>query len=288
MVSRTKNHKSVKAIYDQVALTTSRHLTHRYTTSFSVGIRLLSPEIRNSVYAVYGFVRLADEIVDTFHGYDQAYLLEDLKRQTRYAIDHKISTNPVLHSFQQAVHDYDIEWELIETFLHSMEMDLDQTTHDAASYNEYILGSAEVVGLMCLRIFCQRQPGLYEELKPNAMALGAAFQKINFLRDLKNDTESLGRTYFPSLLGRGLDYESKKLIEKEIAEDFAKGYEGILKLPKNSRFGVYMAYVYFYKLFQKIKRASAQEVMQDRIRISNDRKFMMLMGSYLRHSMNLL
>lgn len=278
----------MKALYDTSSIACSRIVTKNYTTSFAVGIRLLGPEIRDAVYSVYGFVRLADEIVDTFHGYDQERMLTDLRKDTIRAIDEKISTNPILHAFQKAVHDYNIEWELVDTFLTSMAMDLDQKEHDRTSFDQYVLGSAEVVGLMCLRVFCQNKPGLYDQLKDSAKSLGAAFQKINFLRDMKADTQGLGRNYFPQLSNKSFDLDTKLQIEKEIAMDFEHGYQGILQLPKNSRFGVYMAYMYFFKLFKKIQRATAKDVMQSRIRISNDRKFLILMGSYLRHSMNIL
>jgi phytoene/squalene synthetase len=278
----------MKALFDESSVACSRIVTKNYTTSFAIGIRLLGPEIRDAVYSVYGFVRLADEIVDTFHDFDQGRMLVDLRNDAKKAIVDGISTNPILNSFQQVVHDYQIEWELVETFLNSMEMDLNQTEHNRQSFDQYVLGSAEVVGLMCLRVFCQNQPGLYEQLKSSAMSLGAAFQKINFLRDLKTDSQNLGRNYFPQLENGQFDIESKKVIEKEIENDFRLGYEGILQLPKNSRFGVYMAYMYFHKLFRKIQRSTAKDVLQSRIRISNDRKLMILMGSYMRHSMNLL
>ena len=262
--------------------------TKRYSTSFSLGISFLHKELQQAIYSIYGFVRFADEIVDTFHGYDKAKLLQDFKTQTYEAIAAGISLNPILHSFQWAVNKYQIPMELIDTFLDSMEMDLQQQTFDQGKYETYILGSAEVVGLMCLKVFVEGDQKTYEELKPYAMKLGAAFQKINFLRDLKADYQELGRTYFPGI--NLLDFNSaiKKEIEADIALDFQKGYEGILLLPKKARFGVYMAYKYYFKLFNKIKQTPAEKVLNERIRIPNYRKMRILLTSYVRHNLNLL
>jgi len=233
-------------------------------------------------------VRFADEIVDTFHGYDKEKLLADFKVQTYEAIAAGISLNPILNSFQWAVNKYQIPHELIDTFLDSMEMDLQKQTYDQGKYETYILGSAEVVGLMCLKVFVDGNQAEYDKLKPYAMKLGAAFQKINFLRDLKADYQELGRTYFPGINLTEFNTALKKEIEADIAIDFQKGYEGILMLPKTARFGVYMAYKYYFKLFKKIKQTPAEHVLNERIRIPNYRKMRILLTSYVRHNLNLL
>jgi phytoene/squalene synthetase len=278
----------MKALYDNVCREMSELTTKRYSTSFSLGISFLHKELQQAIYSIYGFVRFADEIVDTFHGYDKAKLLQDFKTQTYEAIAAGISLNPILHSFQWAVNKYQIPMELIDTFLDSMEMDLQQQTFDQGKYETYILGSAEVVGLMCLKVFVEGDQKTYEELKPYAMKLGAAFQKINFLRDLKADYQELGRTYFPGINLSDFNSAIKKEIEADIALDFQKGYEGILLLPKKARFGVYMAYKYYFKLFNKIKQTPAEKVLNERIRIPNYRKMRILLTSYVRHNLNLL
>lgn len=277
-----------QALFDQVSRQTSRNVTRAYSTSFSMGIRLLGKELRNPIYAIYGFVRLADEIVDTFHGHDKAKLLNEFTRDTWKALDEGISLNPVLHSFQLTVRQYNIDRQLIAQFLHSMEMDLHQQRHDSGSYEEYILGSAEVVGLMCLKVFCLGDESQYEALKPAAMRLGAAFQKVNFLRDLRADYEQLGRVYFPGTDFHSLTAQQKKDIESDIAADFAAAYKGIVQLPAQSRFGVYIAYKYYLKLFQKIRRMPPSRIREQRVRIPNQTKWALLIGSYLRHSFNLL
>lgn len=278
----------MKALFDQVSLKASKITTRSYSTSFSLGTRLLSPSVRDAIYAIYGFVRFADEIVDTFHDYDKERLLRKFKADTYEAIEDGISLNPILNSFQHAVREYNIDRELIDTFLESMEMDLSKKDYTRKGYEQYILGSAEVVGLMCLKVFVQNDQELYKRLEYPAMRLGAAFQKINFLRDLKADFQEMGRTYFPGLDMTTFDEQEKKRIEKEIEADFAEGYAGILQLPKNSRFGVYMAYVYFYQLFKKIERTNAKQIMQARIRIPNKRKYALFVESYVKHSLNLL
>ncbi len=278
----------MKALFDQVSLKASKITTRSYSTSFSLGTRLLSPSVRDAIYAIYGFVRFADEIVDTFHEYDKDRLLRKFKADTYEAIEDGISLNPILNSFQHAVREYNIDRELIDTFLESMEMDLSKKDYTRKGYEQYILGSAEVVGLMCLKVFVQNDQELYKRLEYPAMRLGAAFQKINFLRDLKADFQEMGRTYFPGLDMTTFDEQEKKRIEKEIEADFAEGYAGILQLPKNSRFGVYMAYVYFYQLFKKIERTNAKQIMQARIRIPNKRKYALFVESYVKHSLNLL
>ena len=278
----------MKALFDQISQEMSELTTKRYSTSFSLGISFLHKEIQKPIDAIYGFVRFADEIVDTFHGYDKAKLLADFKVQTYEAIDAGISLNPILNSFQWAVNRYKIPTELIDTFLDSMEMDLQKHTYDQGKYETYILGSAEVVGLMCLKVFVEGDQAQYEHLKPYAMKLGAAFQKINFLRDLKADYQELGRTYFPGINLTEFNNALKKEIEADIALDFQKGYEGILLLPRKARFGVYMAYKYYFKLFKKIKSTPAEMVLNERIRIPNYRKMRILLTSYVRHNLNLL
>lgn len=278
----------MKHIFDQVSVKASRITTKSYSTSFSMGIRFLHKDFRDPIYSIYGFVRFADEIVDTFHDYDKEYLLKDFRRQTYEALDHKISLNPILNAFQAVVHKFNIDRELIDNFLDSMEMDLDQSKYSEKEYEKYILGSAEVVGLMCLKIFVEGDQKLYEELKPYAMKLGAAFQKINFLRDLKNDYQNLGRVYFPGVDMSDFCDEVKKEIENNIEIDFKKGYEGILMLPKKARFGVYMAYIYYFKLFAKIKTIPAHRIKNERVRIPNERKYAIFVSSYVKHSLNLV
>ena len=273
----------MKQLFDEVSLKCSQLTTKSYSTSFSLGIRLLSKQIRGPIYAIYGFVRFADEIVDTFHDYDKETLLKEFKEETYKAIEKGISLNPILNAFQKTVREYEVPMELIDQFLHSMEMDLDLDSCDRQSYEEYILGSAEVVGLMCLKVFVDGDAAEYERLKPFAMALGAAFQKINFLRDLNADFEGLGRSYFPGLDVASFDENKKQIIEAEIAKDFKKAYEGIVQLPKKARFGVYLAYVYYLSLFEKIKNTPSKQVIESRIRIPNERKYAILVSSYVKH-----
>jgi len=245
-------------------------------------------KFRTPIYNIYGFVRFADEIVDTFHDQDKLYLLDKFRKDTHEAIASKLSLNPVLHAFQKTVHDYSIDAELIDAFLDSMAMDLDKTSYEWSMYNKYIYGSAEVVGLMCLKVFTKNNKEQYEALKSPARKLGSAFQKINFLRDIKSDYEERGRTYFP-----GLDYEAfnnteKQEIEKDIAEDFKAGYEGILRLPKGSRLGVYLAYVYYINLFNKIKQTPATTLSEVRVRVPDGKKIYLLCSSAVRNSLNLI
>jgi phytoene synthase len=275
-------------LYDRVSLRCSRMTTRAYSTSFSLGIRCLHESLRDPIYSIYGFVRFGDEIVDTFHASDKQYLLEKFRRDTFEAIDQKISLNPILHSFQKVVNKYGIDRPVIEQFLKSMEMDISMKSHDQSSYEEYILGSAEVVGLMCLRVFCDGDDAQYQALKPSAMKLGSAFQKINFLRDLNADFNGMGRVYFPGVDLTNFDHNTKVLIEKDIANDFRLGFEGILNLPRKSRFGVYMAYVYYKALLRKIMNTPAQNVIQSRIRIRNRQKIRLLFTSYLRHQLNMI
>jgi phytoene synthase len=277
-----------KSLFDSVSIACSKKTTTSYSTSFSLGIKTLGKKFRNPIYAIYGFVRFADEIVDTFHDYDKVSLMARFREDTVRAIDEKISLNPILNSFQKVYHDFNLDWELVDTFLKSMEMDLDKTMYDRLGYEVYILGSAEVVGLMCLKVFTEGDQQEYERLKPYAMRLGAAFQKINFLRDLKADYQTLGRTYFPQLDMANFDENVKRTIEKEIAEDFHEAYKGILMLPKDARFGVYMAYTYYVRLFQKIKSLPSDRIMEERIRIPNQKKFALILKSYVQHNLNLL
>ncbi|MBP6090811.1 MAG: phytoene/squalene synthase family protein [Crocinitomicaceae bacterium] len=278
----------MKVIFDTLSHEMSELTTKRYSTSFSLGISFLDKSLHKPIYAIYGFVRFADEIVDSFHGFNKTELLADFKKQTYQAIEEGISLNPILNSFQWVVNKYNIDHDLIETFLQSMEMDLDKQTYDESKYELYILGSAEVVGLMCLRIFVNGDQKEYERLKPAAMKLGSAFQKINFLRDLKADYKELGRTYFPGINLNDFNFDTKNDIEADIDKDFQLGFEGIKQLPKNARFGVYMAYIYYYKLFKKIKSTSAQTILHERIRIPNNKKYRLFLTSYIRHNLNLI
>lgn len=264
-------------------------VTKKYSTSFSLGILFLDRSLHKHIYALYGFVRFADEIVDTFHDYPKAELLADFKKQTYKAIRDGISLNPILNSFQQTVNEFNIDLDLIETFLKSMEMDLHPVkSFDESQYEEYILGSAEVVGLMCLKVFCYGNQEQYDKLHWNAMKLGSAFQKINFLRDLNADYNHLGRVYFPGVNMEAFNDEVKVEIEDDIELDFKAGYEGILGLPKKARFGVYIAYVYYYALFRKIKATSSSEILCRRVRIPNRNKYSLLLSSYVRHTFNIL
>lgn len=277
----------MKKLFDELSYKISKQTTKQYSTSFSLGILALSPQIRNSIYAIYGYVRLADEIVDSFHGYDRATLLARFREQTNQALEEKISLNPILQCFQETIHRYDIDRQLINQFLKSMEMDLEKIDYDSDLYKEYILGSAEVVGLMCLHIFVNGDKELFAMLKPSAMKLGSAFQKVNFLRDMKDDYQVLGRCYFPNVDISYFDNIVKAQIEQEIYAEFKEALEGIKKLPPSSRFGVYLAYRYYISLFRKIKRTSAQKIINQRIRISNGRKFSLMMSSYVQYKMSL-
>ena len=258
----------------------SRKFTEMYSTSFTLGIKALHPDFRDAIFGIYGFVRFADEIVDTFHQYDKQMLLNRFREDTYRAIEEGISLNPILHAFQLTVHKYQIERKLIDAFLHSMEMDLSFTNYKQEHYEEYIYGSAEVVGLMCLRVFCDGDNATYDKLVPSARSLGAAFQKVNFLRDLRDDFQDKGRVYFPNVNFENFCQEEKLQIDAEIAADFKAAYEGIIQLPKKSRFGVYLAYTYYLKLFQKIKTTPAEKVMETRIRVSNGRKLVLWLQTY--------
>jgi len=278
----------MKEFYDKVTIKTSKLTTNAYSTSFSLGIKVFQKKFRNPIYSIYGFVRYADEIVDTFHDYDKANLLERFREDTYRAIEEGISLNPILNSFQKTVNEYNIDLENIETFLKSMEMDLDKKSYDRGGYKKYILGSAEVVGLMCLRVFMENDEERYQQLKPYAMSLGSAFQKINFLRDLHNDVNDLGRVYFPELDNGRFNMETKRKIEADIEKDFRHGFEGIKKLPRTVRLGVWLAYVYFYALFNKIRNATPEILMEQRVRIPNHKKYRLLLTTYIRHNFNIL
>lgn len=275
-------------LYNTTCQECSQLITNRYSTSFSAGIKAFDPSIRAPIYAIYGFVRFADEIVDTFHDYPQATLFYKFKEDTWHAIEERISLNPVLNAFQEVVHTFGIEKDLIVAFLDSMEMDLTQQAYTPEGYEEYIYGSAEVVGLMCLHVFCNGDNVLYNKLKKSASRLGAAFQKINFLRDLKSDFEERGRVYFPGVDFEHFTAEDKAKIEHDILQDFKEGYIGIVQLPNTSRFGVYLAYVYYFSLFKKIKQTPCHMVQEKRIRVNNFEKMMLLVQSSVRMKFNML
>jgi len=278
----------MKELFDNVSIKCSRLTTKAYSTSFSIGIRFLDKRIRDPICSIYGFVRFADEIVDTFHDYDKRNLLERFKKDAYLAIEEKISLNPILNSFQATVNQYKIDLILIEQFLKSMEMDLSKKNYDENTFKEYILGSAEVVGLMCLRVFTNGNETIYNNLKPYAMSLGSAFQKINFLRDLNADYLTMGRLYFPGIAMDQFNDSTKELIEKSIHNDFQHAYIGIKKLPESARFGVYIAYVYYQALFRKIKNTPSHKVLHSRIRIPNPYKAQLIAYSYVRHQLNLI
>jgi 15-cis-phytoene synthase len=275
-------------LFDETCFECSKLITNKYSTSFSTGIKAFDKRFRYPVYAIYGFVRYADEIVDTFYGHNQRQLIDDFKEETFKAIDRGISTNPVLQSFQQVVNQYHIEKELIDAFLTSMKMDLDKTAYDDDSYKTYIYGSAEVVGLICLRIFCENNSALYDTLVPKARSLGSAFQKINFLRDIKSDYEDRGRTYFPQIDFDNFTEADKQLIETDIKKDFDDALEGIKQLPKGSRLGVYVAYIYYLQLFKKISATPAGAIIQKRIRVSDTQKLGLYFKAMLHQKLNVI
>ncbi len=275
-------------LYTQTAFDCSKLITKTYSTSFSLGIRTLNKSYHEPIYAIYGFVRYADEIVDTFHDYDKKGLLDRFKKDTYQAIEEKISLNPVLHSFQQVVNEYQIDHDLIEAFLVSMEMDLSKTDYADPDYKKYIYGSAEVVGLMCLKVFCGGDEKEYQRLLPPAKHLGSAFQKVNFLRDIKSDYDERGRVYFPGVDFNKFSVQEKKQIEEDIKDEFRKAVVGIRQLPKGVRGGVYLAYIYYTVLFKKITRLSPERIKTERIRVPNFRKFMLLVKCYFLHKFNVI
>jgi 15-cis-phytoene synthase len=266
----------------------SKKTTQLYSTSFASAVKLLHRDLQQPIHNIYGFVRLADEIVDTFHSHDKQYLLSQFKQSTKEAIDRRISLNPILNSFQDTVHHYKIEADLINAFLRSMELDLNKINYDRSGYAEYIYGSAEVVGLMCLKVFCEGDSANYEKLQPYAKHLGAAFQKVNFLRDIKADAEDLGRMYFPECDFSRFGCSDKQAIEADIQNDFDYAFKGVLQLPLKARLGVYVAYKYYVALFSKIKRLQPKAILESRIRIADHNKFLIVAKAGLRSQLNLL
>ena len=279
----------MKSIFDKVSNDCSRLVIKRYSTSFYFSSSLLSKSIRQDIFNIYGFVRLADEIVDTFHGYPKKELLKDFEIELWRSIDNEISLNPILNSFQHTVNKYSIPHELINSFLDSMKMDLEKKEYNTVEeYKKYIYGSADVVGLMCLKVFVEGSEDTYNKLNPFAISLGSAFQKVNFLRDLKDDAKILNRVYFPNIDMDNFDEKSKKEIIIEIEKDFINAIKGIVKLPKNSKFAVYIAYRYYSKLLKKLKRTSSENIVKKRIRIHNFQKFIVIARSYVKYQLNLI
>ena len=278
----------MKNLFDEVSYKTSKITTKTYSTSFSFGILALHKSLRKSIYNIYGFVRFADEIVDSFHDYDKYILFNKFKDDAFFAIDNKISLNPILNSFQETVNTYSIDLSLINNFLDSMEMDLSERSYNKENYNDYIHGSAEVVGLMCLKVFVNGNEQLYNKLKPTAMSLGSAFQKINFLRDANIDYSLLGRSYFPGVQLDNFSQSDKIKIEKDIEKDFKDALVGIKMLPSSSRGGVYLSYLYYYHLFKKIKHLSPSRILEDRIRIPNLEKLALMFKASFKNQLNLI
>jgi phytoene/squalene synthetase len=275
-------------LFHNVSQECSRTVTVRYSTSFSSSIKLLHKDLRSPIFNIYGFVRFADEIVDTLHGFDKSSLLQNFKKETFDAIERKISLNPILNSFQQTVSQYQIDHELIHAFFASMESDLTQNKYDRQGYEQYIYGSAEVVGLMCLYVFCEGNKNRYNQLKHAAQALGAAFQKVNFLRDIKADYNDLSRIYFPGCDFHNFSEKDKFEIEKDIENDFSSAHQGILKLPMKARFGVYVAYKYYYSLFKKIKSTKPHHILQKRIRIPSYHKACIVLRASVKNGLGLI
>jgi len=279
----------MKDTFDQVSYQCSKIVTKRYSTSFALATKMLHSSIRCHIYNIYGFVRFADEIVDTFHDYDKEILFDKFEEELEASLRDKISLNPILNSFQHTYHTYNIPKHLVDSFMKSMRMDLVKNIYRTdAEYKEYIYGSADVVGLMCLQVFVKGDVKEYNRLKESAMALGSAFQKVNFLRDVKADFEELNRSYFPNTNLKELDEASKKRIVEEIKADFKKGYEGIVNLPTDAKFGVYTAYKYYYKLLKKLQSTPSLEIKNARIRVPNYQKFGLLARSYVKFKMNLV
>lgn len=275
-------------LYHKSCMECSQLVTNNYSTSFSLGIKMFAKEIRAPIYNIYGFVRFADEIVDTFHDHNKAELIEEFRQDTRRALDRKISLNPILHSFQNTVHEFNIDWEFIDAFLKSMEMDLYKTEFNRAQYEEYIYGSAEVVGLMCLKVFVGGNQSEFDRLSPAARKLGSAFQKINFLRDIRSDYDERGRVYFPGLDYATFSQAQKEEIESEIQEEFDEALAGIRELPQGAKLGVYLAYKYYVKLLKKIKKCSAHDVREQRIRVRDTRKLLLLGTSTLKYQLRVI
>ena len=278
----------MKETFDSSSYKISKLVTNTYSTSFSLGINLLGKKVRPQIYAIYGFVRYADEIVDTFHEYDQKVLIEEFVEDYHKALERKISLNPILNSFQEVVNQYGLH-DLVDSFIYSMMSDLEKEEYKTEEeYKKYIYGSADVVGLMCLKIFIDGDNSRYEAMKDEAMKLGSAFQKVNFLRDLKDDFERLGRSYFPNVTEYDFTENTKLEIIADIEDDFKEALQGILKLPIEGRLGVYVAYKYYLGLLKKIKQKSSETILQERIRISNPKKIFILAKSYVRHRINML
>ncbi len=279
----------MKAIFDNVSYDCSKTVTKTYSTSFSLATKMLSKSIRQDIYNIYGFVRFADEIVDSFHDFDKKILFEKFEVDLEHALNNKISLNPILNAFQHTFHNYNIDKSLVNSFMNSMRLDLHKSTYlTEKEYKAYIYGSADVVGLMCLKVFVKGDADKYNELKDTAMSLGSAFQKVNFLRDLKADHDDLNRTYFPNTDLTNLNEESKQYIIDDIENDFAKGLEGIKKLPMEAKFGVFMAYRYYRQLLKKLKHTPALDIKSSRIRVPNYKKIELLTRSYVKFQLNLL
>ena len=279
----------MKKLFDEVSFKCSVLVTKSYSTSFSMAVHMLSPTIRDAIYSIYGFVRFADEIVDSFHGFDKKELIADFEKEYYKAYKSGISLNPILNSFQITVKKYNIDDELIQAFLNSMKMDLTKSDyHSVEEYKEYIYGSADVVGLMCLKVFVKGDLKIYDELKDEAMRLGSAFQKVNFLRDLKDDNLVLNRNYFPGVDLNSFDEKSKLMIIKEIEEDFKVAYQGIVKLPEEAKFGVYTAFVYYSKLLKKLENTPYHKIGNERIRVSNYTKARLFANSFVSYKLNLI
>jgi len=279
----------MKKLFDDVSEICSKVVTESYSTSFSLATKMLSTSIRQDIYNIYGFVRFADEIVDSFHNYNKEELLNNFEKELKYSLENKISLNPILNSFQKTVHKYNIDVKLINAFLKSMRWDLNKKQYlDKSEFDEYVYGSADVVGLICLKVFVEGDNKMYEELRIPAMALGSAFQKVNFLRDLKEDHEGLNRSYFPNLNFENFNEESKLIILKEIESDFSKAIKGIFNLPNSAKFGVYTAYKYYLKLLNKLKNTPPIKIKSTRIRVPNYEKMNILARSYVRYRLNIL
>ncbi len=275
-------------LFSETTLKCSKLITQHYSTSFTLGIKTLDKRFHLPIYAIYGYVRYADEIVDTFHDHNKKELLERFEADTYRAIKEKISLNPVLHSFQLVVNEFKIPHHMIDAFLHSMKMDLDNESYNQAGYEEYIYGSAEVVGLMCLKVFCEGDEEEYDKLEPSAKRLGAAFQKVNFLRDLKSDFKERGRVYFPGVNFENFTEEDKTTIEADIAADFDAALDGIKKLPKGAKAGVYLAYIYYLQLFKKIKNLPSSRILSERVRVPDVKKMLLLSKTLLLNRLNAL
>ena len=279
----------MKALFDEISYKSAKLVTNEYSTSFSLATKMLGKSIRQDIYNIYGFVRFADEIVDSFHDYNKEFLFDDFEKQLYSALENKISLNPILNAFQETVFKYQIRLDYIKAFMASMRLDLHKKKYVSKNeYEAYIYGSADVVGLMCLQVFVKGDLQKFDELKHSAMKLGSAFQKVNFLRDLKNDVEELSRTYFPDVNLKDLDESAKNKIIAEIEQDFMEGYQGILHLPIEAKFGVFTAYRYYKQLLQNIKNTPATEIKSTRIRVSNSKKIELLTRSYVKYQLNLV